>query len=1000
MQMQSAGAEKGAAAIELTGKFKRRTNSVSTTKYGPWAFLPMNVLLQFTKSYNLFFLLLCCIVLIPGLTPFSGLAYISCVVLVVSISVLKDGLSEIKRHRRDQRINREKIRVVRRIGEGVLEIPREDVNLGELLVISEKDAFPMNAVVLLCKGSNGSQPSHCFVETSSVDGESSMKRKFPVLQGSFHLGGTPPSGDTIALSNSEKSLLGAIKRIEIAEGGLSGRVVMEQCDGQATDAPFNEANVVLKGCTSCSSDQIIVVSIGNPVWEEKKARLKNSIYMRFLGKTTGIIVSFYLLVLLFSSYFSCKFLLIYPWIAAQSGAHSLSHIAFRHFTANVIVFSSLIPISLFVTLEGLRVTYSVYVHEDPQLEAAGAKALCNSFGLIEDMGIATHVLCDKTGTLTKNQMVLKGMHVSGQPAPFILSAADPQGSASMLEINGAVLLVMALALCNSLEVDRGSYRGTSQEEVAIMEGLKEMGVALLHRTKRQVHCTIGPLSIRADVLSVMSFDPSLSRMGVLVVVGGRIFLLEKGSDEVVCNSGALPVDGRYRTLTVAGREVGEREVQAIIKKDLSIGASKQASWEEWRILALARGDKGPPCAPGDGSEPAYSGAQDSVLDQVTSPRDLVVRLESALEYLGTVYIEDVLQDKVKDAITELRRKDIKVWMITGDRRETAVSCALATGMFKTNEEHTVISGKELIERLEAEMRGGHTGLGASPKLSTRHSLVSFRSSPYDKARIIELVRKLGYITIGIGDGENDVGMIEESDVGIGVIGKEGRRAVAVADVVVPSFHPVARLILFHGCVCLARLKTVYFFYIFKSVSVAMCQFLYGACTGASGSIASSSLFLLHYNALITSPMSVELGMFRTRNVVKSVYEAIGIGALYGTSAFMIVYSAFERGDMMDGSGRTIGHPMVSRIFSSCLFISAVVHFLFASDSFVSLTPLFLIVSFGFFLISIGFDGGFEFFGYPAFYLVAILMVGASLLIERLLALVRGSEKVHGIAGIY
>lgn len=118
------------------------------------------------------------------------------------------------------------------------------------------------------------------------------------------------------------------------------------------------------------------------------------------------------------------------------------------------------------------------------------------------MGMATHILCDKTGTLTKNEMLLRGMHTKGR------SSEAPLDSTTLEDMIGrecGLLLLLALLLCNSLEIDSGSYRGTSQEEVAIMNGLKRLGAVLAHRGKREVSEKIGDVCVGARMLSVMEF---------------------------------------------------------------------------------------------------------------------------------------------------------------------------------------------------------------------------------------------------------------------------------------------------------------------------------------------------------------------------------------------------------------------------------------------------------------------------------------------------------------
>lgn len=174
-------------------------------------------------------------------------------------------------------------------------------------------------------------------------------------------------------------------------------------------------------------------------------------------------------------------------------------------------------------------------------------------------------------------------------------------------------------------------------------------------------------------------------------------------------------------------------------------------------------------------------------------------MEDHLTVLGATGIEDRLQEGVPETIARLQQAGIKVMMITGDKLETAENIGYLAQLIR--EEYAVfrLSAEvvELRERvgcivreLEAQARevsviieGRQISrmLEESDPATLEHycrimqkarSVIFCRSSPKEKALIVKFVKKhLGYIVLGIGDGGNDVGMIEEAQIGVGIIGK-------------------------------------------------------------------------------------------------------------------------------------------------------------------------------------------------------------------------------------
>jgi len=187
------------------------------------------------------------------------------------------------------------------------------------------------------------------------------------------------------------------------------------------------------------------------------------------------------------------------------------------------------------------------------------------------------------------------------------------------------------------------------------------------------------------------------------------------------------------------------------------------------------------------------------------------RIESQLSLLGTTGIEDKLQEGVPETIAQLRRAGIIVWVLTGDKQETAVNIALSCRLFSEDmrliflnarskdqaeslikqntdaiEESAktaslggqleskralVVDGKTLIYILDKRANLQKPFLALASRCG---SVLCCRATPLQKAYIVRIVKEeLGQHTLAIGDGANDVSMIQTADVGVGISGQEG-----------------------------------------------------------------------------------------------------------------------------------------------------------------------------------------------------------------------------------
>lgn len=291
----------------------------------------------------------------------------------------------------------------------------------------------------------------------------------------------------------------------------------------------------------------------------------------------------------------------------------------------------------------------------------------------------------------------------------------------------------------------------------------------------------------------------------------------------------------------------------------------------------------------------YATWKKSYLDATTSLSNRQDRIEEAAELieqslvlLGASAIEDKLQKGVPETITKLRRANIRIWMLTGDKRETAINIAHSAQICRPDSSTFVLDSSK--GNLESQIRDvlleihqesphnvvvidGHTLAQVESDLALRNlfyslvplidSAICCRASPAQKAGIVEELRARipEALTLAIGDGANDIAMIQTAHVGIGISGKEGLQAARVADFSIAQFRFLQRLLLVHGRWNYARTAKFVLMTFWKEFFFYMMQAMYLRYTGYTGTSLYESSSLTVLNTLFTSLCVIIMGIF-------------------------------------------------------------------------------------------------------------------------------------------
>ncbi|KAF1986865.1 phospholipid-translocating P-type ATPase [Aulographum hederae CBS 113979] len=504
-------------------------------------------------------------------------------------------------------------------------------------------------------------------------------------------------------------------------------------------------------------------------------------------------------------------------------------------------------------------------------------------------------------------------------------------------------VILGLALCHAClpetKDNTVDFQGSSPDEIALVRAASELGYLLVHRSSRLI--TVVEQSVYSpedrmsyDLLDVIDFSSKRKRMSIVVrCPDGRIWLICKGADSVILPrleksalAGRIAVevqrdaDNEKEDLRASGQFSHRpsasypRAIQCAVE-DLNIPEDKalfRTSFEHVRDFAT-EGLRVLLFAQKYLSQDEYFAWKKVYLDATTSltnRQELIEEagelIEQSLEYTGATAIEDKLQDGVVDTIDKLRRANIRIWMLTGDKRETAINIAHSTGLFLPHSVLQIIDvvkgplEEQLLAALESLNTGyhsvivvdGHTlsTIESDPALKTEfYSLVSStdsviccRASPAQKASIVKNMRARASIglTLAIGDGANDIAMIQAAHVGIGISGKEGLQASRVADYSIAQFRFLSRLLLVHGRWNYVRTSKFILFTFWKEMFFYMMQALYQRKNGYSGTSLYEEWSLTVLNTLFTSLCVIVMGIFEQDLSAGALLEKPGLYA-YG-----------------------------------------------------------------------------------------------------------------------
>ncbi|KAG7563826.1 P-type ATPase A domain superfamily [Arabidopsis suecica] len=924
-----------------------RGNYVSTTKYTAANFIPKSLFEQFRRVANIYFLVVAFVSFSP-LAPYTAPSVLAPLLIVIGATMVKEGVEDLRRRKQDVEANNRKVEVLGKNGT-FGETKWKNLRVGDLVKVHKEEYFPADLLLL----SSSYEDGICYVETMNLDGETNLKLKH-----------------ALEITSDEESIKNfrAVIKCEDPNEHLYSFVGTLNFEGM--QYPLSPQQILLRDSKLKNTDYVygVVVFTGHDTKVMQNATDPPSKRSKIEKKMDQIIYILFSILIVIAFTGSVFFGIVTRRDMSDNGKLRRWYLrpdlttvfydprravaaAFFHFLTALMLYGYLIPISLYVSIEVVKVLQSIFINQDQEMyhEETDRPARARTSNLNEELGQVDTILSDKTGTLTCNSMEFVKCSIAGTAygrgmTEVEMALRKQKGVVPQEEVDDESLSIeekkanskksvkgfnfwderivdgqwinqpnaeliqkffRVLAICHTAIPDVNSdtgeitYEAESPDEAAFVIASRELGFEFFSRSQTSIslheidHMTGEKVDRVYELLHVLEFSSSRKRMSVIVRnPENRLLLLSKGADSVM-----------FERLAKHGRQ-NERETKEHIKKYAEAGLRtlvityREIEEDEYRVW-----------------EEEFLSAK----TLVTEDRDALIdaaadKIEKNLILLGSTAVEDKLQKGVPDCIEKLSQAGVKIWVLTGDKTETAINIGYACSLLREGMKKILItldssdiealekqgdkeavakasfqsikkqlregilqtaavtddSAKENLEMFGLVIDGKSLTFALDSKLEKEflelaircNSVICCRSSPKQKALVTRLVKNgTGRTTLAIGDGANDVGMLQEADIGVGISGAEGMQAVMASDFAIAQFRFLERLLLVHGHWCYRRIALMICYFFYKNLTFGFTLFWYEAYASFSGKPAYNDWYMSCYNVFFTSLPVIALGVF-------------------------------------------------------------------------------------------------------------------------------------------
>ena len=797
---------------------------------------------------------------------------------------------------------------------------------GDIIQIKNREMAPADVMILaVCEVNVEEKTGICYVETKSLDGETNLKLRQAMESTIFCQ--TP---------KELRSLKGLVEFEEpnttISKFSGTFEVFQKGNDEEeptSQKSPVGIHNMILRGCQVRNTEWIYALVLNTGVDTKiTQSAVESKPKWSKINDTVNQMIVWLFLFLLSVCFIATSVQVAWNNENAEKAYYLLWNPSavdqwFLGFGYYFLLMYQVIPVSLYVTISTVMFIQSIFMTLDLDMYDNGTRMIVRTMNLNAELGQISYLFTDKTGTLTCNVMefrkcIINGMgygtgtteigraarkrqglpdmpqDVVGTKLPYV-NFSDPKmqsilSNPSHPNYKQVYDFFLHLAICHTVipeTLSDGTVRlsASSPDEQALVAGASFFGFQFdsrgAHGLCRIKMKSLDDTILEYHVLHVLEFNSERKRMSVIVndpQHADHVLLLCKGADSVI--EPRLKASDEWEKTSSLLVEYADEGLRTLCIAQKTLSRSYYENWAEKYAQAGLNIEEL------EKKKTGQANLIDTLMDEV----------ESDLELLGATAIEDKLQDGVPNTIFKIRTAGIAVWMLTGDKQETAINIAFAcqlvhNGMrqvifnLKGSDERDLLTDMKALrdeysnidelttemelaiiidgDSLEEVLKGGELQAVFVELALKATAVVCCRVSPSQKAGIVVMIKDAcpDRRTLAIGDGANDVGMIQKAHVGVGISGQEGMQAVNSSDYAISQFRFLGKLMLHHGRLNYVRMSKLVGYMFYKNMVMVLAQYYYTFLTGTSGQKFYNELGFQFYNIAYTSLPIIYLGVF-------------------------------------------------------------------------------------------------------------------------------------------